>query len=154
MSWSRLDRRLHWIMAVLFVWQFASRWISSALPDDHGAVFHLNGLHSVGGYTIFGLGVWRVANRMRNRRPPLPGSPPMQRLAAQLTHAILYIMMFVQPVTGMLVSGEQFGGPPYAMQYLHNAGGWLILGLIAIHAAAAAWHHAVVKDGTLTRMLR
>lgn len=154
MSWSRLDRRLHWIMAVLFVWQFASRWTSSALPDDHGAVFHLNGLHSVGGYAILGLGIWRLVNRLRNRRPPLLASSPAQILAAHLTHTILYLLMFVQPVTGMLLSGAQVGGPSNVMRELHAAGSWLILVLIGIHAAAAVWHHAVIKDDTLTRMLR
>lgn len=34
----------------------------------------------------------------------------------------------------------------------HDVLGWLLYGLLALHVAAALWHHFVVRDGTLARM--
>ena len=153
-GWSRLDRRLHWIMAALFLWQFAAAWTASALPKDHPAIFHLHGLHALGGYLILALGLWRLLHRLRLGRPPLLAPGRAARLAAHAVHATLYLMIFVQPVTGLLSTGG--AGPVSASQAtaLHSLGAWAILALVGLHAGAAVWHHLRHRDATLIRMLR
>jgi cytochrome b561 len=36
---------------------------------------------------------------------------------------------------------------------VHEIGAWALLALAGLHAAAAIWHHAVLRDETLRRML-
>jgi len=36
---------------------------------------------------------------------------------------------------------------------IHGAGGWVIFGLLALHAGAALKHHFLDRDGTLQRMI-
>jgi cytochrome b561 len=36
---------------------------------------------------------------------------------------------------------------------VHSVLAWTLLGLVALHAAAAIWHHVVARDPTLRRML-
>ena len=154
MSWSRLDRRLHWLMAALFLWQFASRWTASALPEGHAALFHLHGLHSLGGYAIFGLGVWRILHRIRMGRPPLLAATRLEAVAARSVHANLYLMMFAQPVSGILAAGDPGGPTASLFRTLHQIGSWIILALVLLHVSAAVWHHVGKKDDTLSRMLK
>lgn len=153
MTWTRLDRRLHWATAGLFAWQFASRWIAERLPEGHEAIFHLNGLHSLGGYAILGLGIWRLWNRFRRGRPPLLSSSRTERLLARLSHATLYLMLFVQPVTGVLSVGQAETATVTVARLMHDWGSVLIAVLILVHAGAAVWHHLVRKDDTLRRMI-
>jgi cytochrome b561 len=147
---STLDKLLHWVMAALFVWQFVSRWLVDILPTDHPAVFHLTGLHSVGGFTIFAIGTLRIYRAIRRRRARREVSPALA-LAAKANHLFLYGVMLIQPVTGFLSVGEkpaaEFWGD------VHSVTAVAILVAIAVHMGAALWHHFVWKDFVLRDML-
>jgi cytochrome b561 len=84
---------------------------------------------------------------------------------------VLYALMVVIPLTGWLMSSAKgfqtvwFGVLPLPdllakdkalgdqLAQLHWALNVGLLLLIAGHAAAALWHHVVLKDDTLRRML-
>lgn len=150
MSWPLLDRMLHWGMALLFCWQFVSRWWASTLPEMDPVRFHLTGLHSVGGFLILVLAAWRVARRLWRGRPPLPPGGVVERVLAAGAHWTLYVLMFAQPVTGIWAAR---GGADSVGRVLHATGSWIILALISAHAAAALWHQFIRRDGTLERMI-
>lgn len=150
MSWPFLDRMLHWGMALLFCWQFGSRWWASTLAEAHPLQFHLSGLHSLGGWLILLLAAWRVTRRLSKGRPPLPPGKVVERVLAAGVHWTLYVLMFVQPVTGIWAAN---GGSDGAGHVVHTMGSWCILVLIAVHVAAAFWHQFVKRDATLERML-
>jgi cytochrome b561 len=40
-----------------------------------------------------------------------------------------------------------------AARLVHNTVHWAVYALIAVHLGASAWHVAVLRDGTLDRML-
>ena len=97
--------------------------------------------------------------------------PQAMRFAAQWSEYALYALLLTQPILGLLhtnAHGDRvnlfFLGQlpaligrdrPLAKQLLkvHEAVGLLLLGLIALHASAALYHHFWRRDGTLEAML-
>ena len=67
--------------------------------------------------------------------------------AAQALHLAFYAAIIGQASLGFVASYLTFSVAP-----LHVAGSWIILGMVAVHVAAAAWHTLVLKDDTLDRM--
>jgi cytochrome b561 len=97
--------------------------------------------------------------------------PQAMRFAAHWSEYALYALLLTQPILGLLhtnAHGERanlfFLGelpalierdPPLAKQFLvvHETVGLLLLGLIALHALAALYHHFWRGDDTLKAML-
>jgi cytochrome b561 len=100
----------------------------------------------------------------------MPG-PLWQRGAAVLTHYGLYVMLLLVPFSGWWYNStagfplKWFGlvrVPPLGefdralkAQALetHETLFWVLASVIALHAAAALWHHYRLRDRTLARML-
>jgi cytochrome b561 len=125
----------------------------------------------------FGVAVWvltlgRLVWRQFSRLPNWPANmPKAMRLGAHWSEYALYALLLTQPVLGLLQTnarGERvnlfFLGQlpaligqdrPLARQLLevHETVGLLLLGLIALHAAAALYHQLWRRDDTLTAML-
>ena len=94
-----------------------------------------------------------------------------QKRAAGASHFLLYLLIFAQPVIGILHSNAanfpvvvfdsvtlpSLIGPDEATKTLlgaaHYWGSWLILAIVGVHAAGALYHHLVLKDDVLRRML-
>ena len=103
---------------------------------------------------------------------PPPGNKRWQIWAARLSHALLYLLMIALPLSGWLVASTSIvpwklwwiiPWPDIATadKHLHEIAGdlheALVLGLVvvlAVHVAAALWHHYAQRDNVLTRMLR
>lgn len=142
-----LLRRLHWLTAAIFVWQFASRPLATSADVDPALAYHLQGLHTLGGLLIFGCAAARLVMRSRYPQPEATRlGPPAQRVAAVVVHGALYTIMLGQPVLGFLaVRDGRFAE-------LHVGLAWFALALIALHACAALWHRIVRRDGVFGRM--
>ncbi|HXN09775.1 MAG TPA: cytochrome b, partial [Steroidobacteraceae bacterium] len=123
------------------------------------------------GITVLGLVLLRALWRALHAPPPDEPMPRWQRLAAHLTHGLLYLLMFVTPVVGWLYSSAS-GFPvvylklwrlpdlvpkdPALAKVLVGAHGLLAFTLmlvVLLHAAAALKHHYFDRDATLRRML-
>jgi cytochrome b561 len=162
---------LHWLIAGLVVALVALGWIMEDLPlgPDKIKVFNL---HKSIGVTVLALMLLRLAWRLVSPPPPLPSSMGgLERLAAKLSHWALYLLLFTQPIIGLLHSGAAnfpvvvfgffslpaLGSPDEALKRqlegLHGLVAWAILALVALHVAAALRHHLLLKDGVLRRML-
>lgn len=127
--------------------------------------------HFMLGLTILVLVVVRLIARFRSQKPPITPEPPAwQSLLASTTHFALYAFMLAMPVAGWVIlsaSGKTipfFGlelpalvGQSKALagqvKELHETVGTIGYFLIGLHALAALFHHYVVKDDTLLRML-
>ena len=114
----------------------------------------------------------RMVYRLFNPAPPLPADlPAWQNLAALATHWGLYALLIVQPIVGWIATSAYraptlffwlFELPPIwpedrafseAMFVVHRTMGILIAVLISIHIAAALYHHFILKDRVLGRMV-
>jgi len=113
--------------------------------------------------------IWRGINPV----PALPADTPRwQRLAARISHGALYAVAIVVAVLGWAHSGAH--KPDYAdwfglfrvpqftstdkasadfYENLHIYLAYLLIALVAIHIAAAIWHHFVRRDRVAARMI-
>ncbi len=125
-----LQRLLHWLMAVcvLAMLFIGVGMVSTVAPK----YVPLIAIHKSLGIAILVLVLIRLAVRLRYGAPPLPADlPEPMRLAAHLSHYVLYALMIAMPLIGwaMLSAAAYpvvvFGGvylPPILPQsdYLHS----------------------------------
>jgi cytochrome b561 len=69
-------------------------------------------------------------------------------ILADLLHSAFYAAIIGQATMGVIASYVWFGIAPY-----HVLGSKVILGLLAVHLLAAAWHTFVSRDDTVDRMI-
>ncbi len=174
---------LHWTIALLILGQIAGGLYVDDLPRETDAqkrqVFELLQLHKSFGVTILLLSLARLGWRLTHRAPPLPAEMAgWERFAARATHSGFYVLMIGVPLLGWaMVSASPlqvptmlFGQVPWphlpgfegiedrravsgALHELHEYGAFTILGLFALHVAAALKHHFINRDDVLARML-
>jgi cytochrome b561 len=105
-TFSGLQRVLHWLMAIMVL---AMLFIGVSMVSTLTPRFlTLIAIHKPLGIAILGLAVLRLGVRWRLGAPPLPDDlPPVQALAAKLSHVVLYAFLVVMPLVGwgMLSAG-------------------------------------------------
>ena len=127
--------------------------------------------HFMLGLSVLLLVAVRVVVRLTGATPPiLPAPPRWQVVLSRLMLVALYALMIGMPLLGWLtLSAEGKPIPFFFVQFpalvnesksialwakeLHETGGTIGYFLIAMHAAAALFHHYFVRDNTLRRML-
>jgi cytochrome b561 len=162
-------RALHWTMAGLILVVFALGLIVDVFP--RGVKPLVVEVHKDLGVTILVLLAARLVWRLVRRPPPYREtlSPLIERMSG-LGHLGLYALMLAVPVTGLLYlfwrgQGLDLGlfsvASPFAadrstarsLREVHEFAAYALIGFSALHAAAALWHHVVLKDSVLQRML-
>lgn len=162
---------LHWLILVLIVTSYASMELKDFFPKGSDVREGMKYWHFSVGLSILALVVVRIAARLAGPAPPIVPAPPAYvASAAKAGHIALYALMVMMPIGGWLIlSGEGKAIPLWGLELppligedkdfagliedLHEIGAKIGYLLIAIHAAAALYHHHVVKDNTLRRML-
>lgn len=166
-----LAQAFHWLTAALVAAQFVLGIWAHGLPVSLERLILL-ARHKSLGLTIFGLVLLRLVWRLYSPPPPPPPVPhPVFALAARLSHGLLYALLLAMPVVGWLLSSASnltvswFGlwvlpnlvAPDrrlaQGLLLAHQSMAWTLLALIALHVAAAFWHHWILKDDVLLRML-
>ena len=165
-------RFLHWLtlflVAAIFVLAFSIIYFASSREEAVALIQ----LHRSFGVTVWVVTLGRLVWRQFSRFPNWPADMPQtMRLAAQWSEHALYALLLTQPILGLLQTnayGDRvnlfFLGQlpaligqdrPLAKQLLavHVTVGLLLLGLIALHASAALYHHFWRRDDTLDAML-
>jgi cytochrome b561 len=155
--WGPVSQLLHWtIVAMILVMAYLGLTMTD-LPN---------------GLTILALVSLRVLWRLYAGAPrPVPGTPSWQERIASATHAALYALLFAIPLSGWFLNStagfplQWFGlfnlpkltHRDVAMHEIavavHTTLFWVLVALVAMHAAAALYHHLVQRDATLARML-
>ena len=162
---------LHWLIAALIVVQFMLAWMADDLPIGMQKLAML-ARHKSFGMTVLMLAVLRLLWRLLHRPPPLPASmKPLERVLARGNHALLYVLLFAQPLTGWLMSSAKnysvswfglFTWPDLIgkneqwfelLKSTHHLLGWVLLATASLHIFAALKHHFWDRDDVLTRML-
>jgi cytochrome b561 len=105
--------------------------------------------HVFGGIAILLLVLWRLVVRFKRGAPLPPESEhPLLKMAAHLSHWLLYALMILMPVSGVLA---WFGGIEQAATN-HFYMKFAMLGLVALHVVAALFHQFVLKTNLIQRM--
>jgi cytochrome b561 len=147
----------------------AMGWYMMSIEDDPGSGWYFN-IHKSVGIAVFGLVFLRILWRAAHRPAPLPNSlPKWQVNLSRVTEWLLYACMLLMPILGFLgtsysKSGVAFFGTPLASWAvpnhdtaelffgLHSALAWVLVALVALHAAGGLKHLLVDKDGVFQRM--
>ena len=166
---------LHWLLALGILGLFAVGLYMADLPFSPWRL-KLYNWHKWAGITILALSALRLLWRFTHRPPALPQSvlramPSWQILAHHATHHLLYFLFFAVPLLGWAYSSAAgfpivwLGQLPLPdllsknkelaewIKPIHGYAAWALVGLAALHIAAALKHHLVDRDGLLNRML-
>ncbi len=170
---------LHWLIATAIVAQLVLGWRMGAMKGLAG--FSAFQLHKSIGITILLLSLARLGWRLTHRPPPSPaGSPRWEQNAARAAHVGFYALMIGMPLTGwIIVSVSRIAIPtllytvvpwphvpglstlPRATKAMleggfataHTVLAFGMVGLLALHVAAALKHHLVDRDDVVAHML-
>lgn len=171
-AYDPVARAFHWLTVLLVVAQFIIGW---TMPDIRRGTQPVGLIqwHLVVGSSLLVVVVFRLAWRLTHRPPPPPpGLPLWQERVASITHAALYVLLLVVPITGWAAASVRpwvvraFGVLPLPQLLPANAkigfrigdfhGGllaWTLLVVVALHVLAALYHRFVLRDTLLKRML-
>jgi cytochrome b561 len=167
--YDRVAMSLHWATVTLVLANFAlgETWGWFARPTRHLMVL----THMSFGILLAAAVIARIVWRLLPGHQVPPATAGLQDLAAKAVHYLLYGLLALEAVLGFLLrwsGGEAmifFGLPipsPLAtvskptnrlIGHFHEWNGWLIIALAVGHAGAALYHHFVVRDDVLRRML-
>ncbi|ADM99677.1 cytochrome b561 [Dickeya dadantii 3937] len=162
---------LHWLVLLLVIVTYAAMELRGFAPRGSSARALMSTIHYSCGVSVWVLMILRVVQRFRHPTPPI--TPPPGRLlviASHAVHGFLYLMFLALPVLGVL--GMYYRGADWSIfgiampfaaesnedikqillnihELIANAGYFLV----GLHAVAALYHHYVVRDDTLLRMM-
>ncbi len=172
---------LHWLLAAMILFNVGLGFFMTRLDEADERTFPLFQLHKSIGLTILMLSLMRLGWRLANPIPALPsGMSAWERFAARGVHVLFYVLMIAVPLMGWAtVSSAPLAVPtmwfglfewphipfladlPRAEKRMfeeplavtHSLLALAMLGLVALHAAAALKHQFHDKDDVLKRML-
>lgn len=166
--YDRMTIVLHWLTALMV----AGLWVGAKTTDwlPRGAMrADFRSLHIALGLALGALGAARFVWRLSWGRPLPPLDAGVFGAVAKATHRGLYGLLAAMVCVGVLLAWtkgdsvfNQFAVPPLdpdarvlagQLRHIHSAIGWAIIGLAALHILAVLFHHYVLRDGVLGRMV-
>lgn len=172
-----LSRAFHWITAIVVTIAFIlgpggfGRLMRNGIePATRADIVW----HETLGITVLGLTLLRLLWLALRPQPPALAMAPWMRLASRAAHGLLWGLLLITPLTALLALGSAghpltlLGGlrldrmPLIAQSPVAGLADWgdvhqllgdAIMWIAGLHAAAAIFHHAVLKDGVLRAML-
>jgi cytochrome b561 len=169
LRYNRAAIALHWLMAVMILATLGMGLVMHEL-ELSPLKLKLYAWHKWLGVTLFGLALVRLLGRFIAPPPPPLPAPAWQVRLAGATHALLYALMCLVPLSGWLMSSAKGFQTVYLgllplpdllardaqlgelLQAVHVALNNGLLGLLAVHVGAALKHHYFDRDATLARM--
>ena len=170
--WGSVQIALHWTIALLILLVQVPAGLTMVSVEPGGLQNVLYNVHKNTGLVIFALAVVRLAWRWSHPVPALPADlPRWQARTAHVTHALLYLLLFLLPITGFLYTTlAGFPVPLFMLydlarlvpenkplgevfKYAHLTLQYVLYATAALHVAGALQHHFVRRDFVLRRML-
>ena len=159
LSYSISQRVVHWATALLIFfnlvfadgmeeWHHATRDGGSATADQVASA----NVHAYVGIAIAVLAVLRLLLLAIHGKPALPENEhPLAKLASAVTHGLLYLLLFLVPLSGIMAYyfGAGIAGEAHA-EILTT----LLWALLVLHIAAALVHKFYWKTDVMDRMTK
>lgn len=172
-----VSRAFHWLTAIIVTVAFVlgPEHIGRMMRQGVDPATHMDIVwHESLGIAVFVLTLLRLLwVALRPAAPRFEMAAWMQA-AAKLAHLGLWVLMLALPATAMLALGSEnhpltllgglrLGSMPFITNLpiaemadwgdVHGFLGDAIMAIAGLHAAAAIYHHVVIKDGVLKAML-
>ena len=163
---------LHWLTLLLLIAVYATIEFRGIFPKDDPLYAAMKSWHFMLGLGVLFLSVLRLSMKAIWRHAPViePTIPAWQGALSSLVHVMLYVILIGLPLAGWAIlsaAGKPipFFGlelPPLIgvdkalskqIKEVHETVANVGYGLIGLHTLAALYHHYIVKDNTLPRML-
>jgi len=163
-----VSKLIHWLMAALFIAIIAIALYMDELPRG-AEKFEWVSLHKAFGVCALAAILLRIAWH-RITKAPTPLGEGWQLKLAHLGHVALYLLMLLMPLSGLMMSlakghdvtvfnwftisafNEKNEMLADITSFIHEGGANLLYLVLAVHIAAALYHHFIVKDDTLKRI--
>ena len=163
-------RFFHWTIALLVVFMICLGFILHDTSGDLKSIFYT--LHKSCGLTILGLLVLGYLWRLTSIIPKFPaGTSVVQAKTAKWTHLSLYLLLFLQTLSGWTMATAS-GYPPNfwwivkipapwanvnksvanVTSFIHHYCVWVLVGVICLHILGALYHWWIKRDGVFQRM--
>ena len=169
-TYGSLTRILHWLVGIMIITMLTVGFYMTSIPDSDQK-WEIYGLHKATGVIVLSLVVVRLLWRLVNIIPNLPNTiPGWQQIGYRFGMKIMYLFMFVMPISGIFMSLyaakdipvyglftiKAFEANKELATIFHTTHVWsgLILAyIIGFHTLMALYHHFFVKDRLLIRMI-
>jgi cytochrome b561 len=170
-SWGVFSKTLHWVIVLLIIYQWYLGMHALSLGNSPAKI-SVFALHKSIGMTVFMLAIVRLVWRWANPVPSLDGvTKGWERLAAGFSHVALYGLIFLMPITGLLMSSARnfpvswfglFQWPDFVQpdeelfkqfQWLHRHLFQALVCIAVLHILGALKHHFIDRNDVLKRML-
>ena len=168
--YSATAKSLHWLIVALVAVQFVTAFLLPhiTMKTQPSTVITL---HFSFGLLIVAVMAVRFVHRLAHPVPLAPVGASWERGLASATHRVFYLILLVGPFLGWASASAHglpvtffglFTLPPLAAPRtkwastagdVHTWAMYTLLGIIALHVAAALYHELVRDDGTLKRMM-
>lgn len=164
-------RALHWLMAGAIVLAWAVIEAKGLFPKGSSGRTLVTSLHVQLGLAVAVLLAVRIPWRAAHPVAPVSTpAPAWTRKIAAFTKFALYLLMLLMPLLGIATAQARgdsvallgfalpdlFGGlaaQKGTLKEVHETLGNALIALAGAHGVAALWHHLVLRDATLKRML-
>jgi cytochrome b561 len=161
---------IHWIMAILILGMIGLGFYMVGLEKGSAERSYFFAMHKSIGLTLALLVVIRLIWKLRSTTPPLPDYiDPIKRKMATATHHLLYLLMFIQPVSGYISSSfsgykTKFWGIPLPhwgwknkelnelFTEIHEISAFCLITLLILHIAGVIYHLHRKETDLIKRM--
>lgn len=162
----------HWLMLVLVAVAYASIELRGFADKGTAARMVVMELHKWSGALVLALAVPWLLWRLMRGAPAQQGYSRLGRLPGVIMNGLLYVFLFAQPILGILMMNADgrllevpglgaslpaLIAPDAALKDLlggiHQTVGKAFYLIIGLHAMAALFHHYMLSDDSLRRIL-
>lgn len=172
-AYGSVSKTFHWVISVLVILLLiVGLWMTGLEKNEFRWTIY--DLHKSFGLLVLFLMVLRTSWMLSNPKPlSMPHSKFWERIAEKSVHWIFYVVLFLMPISGWIMSTASDHIPRFfglfslpapfvtvgneqlaeLMEDTHEALGYFLIFLIVIHVLAALKHHFIDKDEVLRRML-
>lgn len=180
-KYTRTAVALHWITAVFIVFGVALIWSVELVPE--GQVRWVIDTHKSIGITVLGVSILRLLWRITHKPPPLPaGYSRWERRLSGLAHGLLYLLVFLMPLSGWLHDSAWNDAATHPMQVfglfnwprigvvmslepsfkeslhtqlgtVHTLLAYCLITLFVLHVLAVVKHQWIDRESEIQRML-
>jgi cytochrome b561 len=169
MNYSLTAKLMHWLMGIIIIGMLALGYLMGNIAPPQK--FEIYNLHKSMGMMLFFLVMLRLVMRLTSKYPELPPETPRWvEIIAKLNILFLYVMMFLMPLSGFLMSSLSGRSVPFfglfeipsiikdpsighLFHEIHEIGPIVFILLIIAHVFGGLFHHFILKDNVLRRML-
>lgn len=170
-AYSPPAKLFHWLTAFLLAIQYSIGWLMPDIGRNTQPVGLISWHLSIGALIVL-LVLVRLVWRWTH--PALPDSQmlsPLFHWIARVTHWLLYVLLVAFPLMGWANASSRgwavslFGIVPlpplspkgsqlgHTLGDMHQLFAWVLIAVVALHVAGALYHHFIIKDDTMRRML-